>query len=57
MLESVMLKLFVILAKELKVINCLIQFLLVFLPNLDNLFFLMFWGLLPPLLVHLDLCS
>ena len=47
MLESVMLRQFVILVKRLKAINYLIQFLPVFLPSLYNLFSLMCGGLPP----------
>ena len=51
MLESIMLKQFVILVKRLKAINYLIQFPRVFLPNRCNLSFLMFGVLLQVLLV------
>ena len=53
MLESVMLKQFVIHAKRQKVINYRIQFPLVFLPSLCNLSFLMYGGL--HLLVLVDM--
>ena len=51
MLESVMLKQFVILVKRLKAINYLIQFPRVSLPNHCNLSFMMFGVLLQALLV------
>ena len=50
MLVSVVLKLFVILVKKQSLINCHIQFPLVFLPKLCNLFSLMY-GVRPPLLL------